>query len=441
MADSYYAELENGIKVISRQFAADTHYGLECNVQAGEKHVAARQNGLPHFLEHLIFSGTSRMTSADIDNLRQNLRGHVGAATFNELTNFSGSALQEDGNKNLIKLSDLIASILSDSVIPEDRIEHEREVILNELYERQDNLSTRLFEMALSNSFGNHPYSRKIIGTPQTVSSFERQDFIKFMQEFYNGNRMTIGVIGPDPAEEMAGTVIESFLKIKSMGAPSESLSPQFHEGEDRNRTSEFLAQNHFRICVPFSFSMKHAHYYAGDFIGEMMGKRLFSLRDRFSKSYGLTANFVSYSDTSFLMLGGCTRPQTSDDFLKVSAEIIRSIRDGFSQEEFNNVLIPKAREMETIHRFSFPYMNEMMGELTWRDKQFDPQERLASYRGISYDYANDFLKHSMGNLVSITHMGPTTDFMSLDLFKELAFGQDHPGASLKAQFGGPKHG
>src|SRR5690606_2838397 len=127
--------------------------------------------------------------------------------------NYYVGCLKEEPKNNLDIAADLLADTLDDSIIPDDKIEHERDIILNELRQRRDLAPIRLYESSINGFFKNQSLGRSAGGLYENISRLCHDDF-RDVLAMYTGEKMVVGITGPDSEEEMAGIIARNFGRM-----------------------------------------------------------------------------------------------------------------------------------------------------------------------------------------------------------------------------------
>ena len=136
-----------------------------------------RENGISHFIEHLLFKGTERRSAAQIAEEMDAIGGVLNAFTSKEHTCYYAKVLDED----LPLAIDLLTDIFLHSVFDGDEIERERSVILQEISQAEDTPDDYIHDLFSLDFFKDHPLARPICGSAETVNAFRRQDFLSFL--------------------------------------------------------------------------------------------------------------------------------------------------------------------------------------------------------------------------------------------------------------------
>src|SRR6201988_5374799 len=180
--------LGNGIRVVSHERAEQRSVSISIWVENGSRHESEEQNGISHFIEHLLFKGTERRTAAQIAEEMDAVGGVLNAFTSKEHTCYYAKVLDE----NLPLAIDLLTDIFLHSIFDGEEIERERWVILQEISQTEDTPDDYVHDLFSVNFYNTHPLARPICGTVETVTNFRRKDFLSFFKRRYRPRRVII---------------------------------------------------------------------------------------------------------------------------------------------------------------------------------------------------------------------------------------------------------
>src|SRR5918996_4852141 len=184
--------LDNGIRVVTHEMPDHRSASLGIWVENGSRHESARENGISHFIEHLLFKGTERRSAAQIAEEMDAVGGVINAFTSKEHTCYYAKVLDE----NLPLAIDLLTDIFLHSTFDAEEIERERSVILQEISQSEDTPDDYVHDLFSLDFFRTHPIGRPICGRQETVSSFQREDFLKFFKSRYRPRRVIVSAAG-----------------------------------------------------------------------------------------------------------------------------------------------------------------------------------------------------------------------------------------------------
>lgn len=191
-ADSTLVTLANGVRVVVFALPWLATAEVSVFVRSGSQHESARQNGVSHFIEHMAFKGTQARTCQAINLDAERLGAEVDAHTDKDHTAFHMRGLARDAVAFVAMLGDIVRR----GSFPADEMERERQVILNEFAEDDDDpLATafRLFDVAC---YGAHPAARPVIGNVANLRRFRREELVEFVQQQYTGVNTIVAAAG-----------------------------------------------------------------------------------------------------------------------------------------------------------------------------------------------------------------------------------------------------
>ncbi|MDO8734639.1 MAG: pitrilysin family protein, partial [Elusimicrobiota bacterium] len=214
--------LKNGVSVIfDLDLSADTT-AIQIWISAGAANEDKNISGISHFIEHLIFKGTPTRTQKQIAPDIEKLGGIINAATSKDFTYFYAIV----PSSYSIKSAEILTDAVLNPLFPEEEIEKERRVILEEIKRKDDNPQSQLFDEFYSHVYLNFfRYAQRVIGTEETVSKLKRNDFLSFHKNFYTPKNITVAVAGNFNRKEILCFLKNSFGKLKRPKTKKEKLN------------------------------------------------------------------------------------------------------------------------------------------------------------------------------------------------------------------------
>ncbi len=325
--------LPNGVRVVAEPMPGFTSTAVGVWITAGGRHERAEQNGIAHFLEHMAFKGTARRTARQIAEEIEDVGGYINAYTGREMTAYYARVLAPDVPLAL----DILADIVLSPSMPEPEIEVERGVILQEIGQALDTPDDIIFDWLQEVSYPDQPFGRAILGPPERVGAFRRDDLAGFVAEHYGPGQIVVAAAGAIDAEVLLKLVEEKFGGLAPRPAPV-AAPARFQGGE--HRTVKHLEQAH----VAFAFEAPGAHdddtyvaqIYAG-VLGGGMSSRLFQeLRETRGLCYTVFAHAHAYADTGAITLYGGTSGASIRPFVELAADELRRAADDFTEAELD---------------------------------------------------------------------------------------------------------
>lgn len=301
----------NGLRMIHATSPTNVAY---CGyaVNAGTRDELPQEQGMAHFVEHLIFKGTRKRHAWHILNRMENVGGDLNAYTNKEETVIYSSFLKED----FARAADLLTDIVFNSIFPPHEIAKEVEVIIDEIQSYEDSPSELIYDDFEELLFPDHPLGRNILGKPDLLRGFTSDDALRFVRRQYRPERMVFFVLGQIPFEKAVHTM-EKVLSRTEIPAP---------EAEAYKRTAPLpyvpahriidkdTHQSHVMVGGRGydAFDERRTALYLLNNIlgGPGMNSRLnVALRERRGLVYNVESNLTSYTDTGvFCIYFGCDR-------------------------------------------------------------------------------------------------------------------------------------
>merc|ERR1712102_235119 len=201
--------LPNGMRVASENSGASTAtVGLW--IDTGSRYETAANNGVAHFLEHMVFKGTEKRSQTQLELEVENMGAHLNAYTSREQTVFYAKCLSND----LPQAVEILADILQNSKFGEQEIERERGVILREMQEVEMNLQEVVFDHLHAVAYQGTPLGRTILGPAKNIKSISRDDLTPYIDPHYKGPRMVLAGAGGVDHNTLCELAEKNFGKI-----------------------------------------------------------------------------------------------------------------------------------------------------------------------------------------------------------------------------------
>ena len=195
--------LDNGVRVLTETIPSVHSVAVGAWVDAGSRDESAAENGITHFIEHMVFKGTRRRRGHHINQRMESVGGYLNAFTTKEHTCFYARGLSEHLGRALETVVDLVA----EPTLPEREIEKEKDVVVEEIKMYEDAPEDHVFDYYEAALYPGHPLGRPVIGTPETVRSFSRADLEGYIGRHYVPDRLVVSVAGRVRHDEAVGHV------------------------------------------------------------------------------------------------------------------------------------------------------------------------------------------------------------------------------------------
>ncbi|HEX8115653.1 MAG TPA: pitrilysin family protein [Pyrinomonadaceae bacterium] len=333
--------LPNGLTVLTERMASLRSATVGIWVRRGSRHEPEDWNGVCHFIEHAVFTGTGRRTALDIAVESDRLGGHFDAYTTHEMTGFALKVV----DTSVPAAFDLLADMLARPRFDEEELRREQKVIIEEMKMVEDTPDEFLAEIFNAAYFPGHPLGRPIEGTEETVSTFGHERTARFHASAYAPPNLVVAAAGNVEHERLVELAARAFENGNAdagdvRSVKEESPSPAAPILIQRKKE---LEQAHLILAAPFP-SARHEDRYAASLLSSVIGggtsSRLWQrVREERGLAYSVGAAGSHFTDAGIFQIYAGTSPEQLDEVLDISLEEMRrALRVAVGEEELRLV-------------------------------------------------------------------------------------------------------
>jgi len=301
--------LPNGLTILTEKMNHIRSVAMGMWIRAGSRHELPEVNGISHFVEHMVFKGTKSRSAQHIAREVDAIGGNLDAFTGKETVCFNMKVLDEHVPTALDVLSDLVMN----PIFANDEISRERGVILEEIKMDEDNPDYLVHEIFTQNFWKDHPLGKPILGTKETVRSFERDTLFNFYGSNFLGGNMIFSAAGNIDHEPFVEHVTRRFEALAPGQRPKSNNAPKT-AARINLRNKKSLEQVQLCLGVPSPPVADESRYVTlvlNTILGGGMSSRLFqTIREERGLAYSIYSDLNPYSDTGSL----CVYAGTSSD-------------------------------------------------------------------------------------------------------------------------------
>ncbi len=301
--------LPSGLIVLTERMEHVRSVAMGVWMRAGSRHEVPELNGISHFVEHMVFKGTRSRSAQRIAREVDAIGGNLDAFTGKETVCFNIKVLDEHVPTALDVLSDLVLN----PVFASEEIARERGVILEEIKMDEDNPDTLVHEIFMQNFWKGHPLGKPILGTRETVRSFEQNTLVRFFEQRFQSGNMVFSAAGNIEHDSFVELVARHFSSLAPGNSLNDSaaptVTPRIHL---RNKKSLEQVQ----LCLgvpapPIGDESRYTTLLLNTILGGGMSSRLFqTVREERGLVYAIYSDLAPYRDTGSL----CVYAGTSSD-------------------------------------------------------------------------------------------------------------------------------
>lgn len=340
MKNLHEVELSNGIRMVYQQIEGTRLFHCGVFLDVGSRDEQEETQGIMHFWEHLAFKGTKKRKAYQIINSIDSVGGELNAYTDKERVVFYASVRDQYFERAI----DVLSDITFHSVFPENEIEKERGVILQEMAMYLDNPDDSLHDEFDSVIYPRHPMGMNILGRKETILRFRKRDFREFLSQRIDTRRIVFSCVGDLPAAQVE-QVFQRYFNVKATKRVAKRKPIRLYK-PTRKQLLRPVKQAKCAIGRP-AYSIHHPDRIPFFLLVNMLGgpgmnSRLnMVLREKHGYVYSIDAHYVPFSDTGMFAVFFGTKPSKLNRCL----ELVQRELDKFCEKPLTARQLNAAKE------------------------------------------------------------------------------------------------
>ena len=327
------ATLPNNIRIVTEVMPHVRSVSLGIWIGSGSRIECGPENGLSHFIEHMLFKGTKNRSAEDIAKSVDSVGGGLDAFTSKELVSFNTKVLDE----HLPFAFDVLSDLVLNPLFREEDIEKEKGVILEEIKMEADQPEFVLHETFISNFWKGHGLGKPILGTKETVKKFAHGMLHDFYSRVYAPKNILITAAGNLQHRDIVRLVSETFADLAERERPELGAIPRPHAPIILKK-KDSLEQIHIAMGVPaypLAHSARFPLYVLNTVLGGGMSSRLFqNIREKQGLAYAVYSELNLFSDTGCFTIYAGTGVETAKQVVNSVIHEFRVFKEELISED-----------------------------------------------------------------------------------------------------------
>lgn len=386
---------KNGLRLVAKKIDFVRSVSAGIWVGAGSAYESTANNGISHFIEHMLFKGTETRSAFEIADTLEGLGAQVNAFTSKECTCYYTKSVDE----HLYKCLEILSDMLFNSVFAEEELKREQQVVVEEIAMTEDSPEDVCHELLSKAYYHDSPLGMSIIGNEQNVRSFDKTKILGYMKKHYCPENIVISVAGNFDIDELESAIGELFADKFGGDYCMEALAP------DRNQPKQIILSRTKQIeqasialgfpSVAFNSADTYPVMLFNSVIGGGMSSRLFqNVREKMGLAYAVYSFQSSYVSNGLFSVYCGTNPKNTEKAIPVIMSELRKIADeGITKEEFLRGKEQLKGAFILGQENTASIMNVYGKLMLLADEVFDLDRKLDEIKAISFDRVNHMLK------------------------------------------------
>ncbi|GGH82049.1 putative Zn-dependent peptidase [Pullulanibacillus pueri] len=325
----------NGVRIVLENIPSVRSVTIGLWIGTGSRDETEENNGISHFIEHMLFKGTQDRNARDIAEAFDRVGGQVNAFTSKEYTCLYARVLDEHAEYALEILSDM----LFNSTFDDEELAKEKQVVYEEIKMYEDTPDDRVHDLLSQVTYKQHPLGYPILGTEETLKSFDKMYLKQHMKEHYLPENIVVSIAG-NVTEQIIGKIEGIFSTYQAEGSDIQGEKAVFHPGKIAKQKDTEQAH----LCVGFNgYPLGNENMFPmsilNNILGGSMSSRLFQeVREERGLAYSIFSYHSAHRDSGLLTIYGGTGAEQMDELFSTIFKTLDDIKKkGFTQKELDN--------------------------------------------------------------------------------------------------------
>jgi predicted Zn-dependent peptidase len=397
--------LDNGLTIITEQMSHVRSASVGIWVRSGSRHEAAPLNGISHFIEHTLFKGTRHRTSREIAVESDAIGGHVDAFTSREVAAYYVKVLDE----HMTRAFDLIADLVTAPLFDNTELDRERNVVMEEIKMVEDTPDDLVHEVFVANFWPNHPLGRSILGTAQTLATFDHDRVASYFQNVYTPRNLVVAAAGNVEHTQFV-EMVERYLS-GLVDRPVDLAKSAPAHATSRVVISKDLEQAHLMMGTPSPSMMsddRYAVHTLNVILGGGMSSRLFqTIREDHGLAYAVFSGINAYTDAGYLSVYAATSPEQINEVIRLSVGEF----DRLKSETISDAELQRAKDQLKVSimlglESSSARMSNLARQEIFFGRQFTLDEILQRIDRVTANDVQRMAQEIFGEELAVTAIG-----------------------------------
>ncbi len=399
--------LDNGLRILSESIPYMSSVSIGFFVGTGSRSESLPEQGVSHFIEHLMFKGTDKRSARDIAEEVDDVGGQLNAATDRENTCYYIKVLPEHLGLGL----DILSDMLLHSKFAEADVEKERQVVLEEISLYEDSPDELIHDLHMNSLWPGHALGRNILGTRDSIGAMTREMIRDYTRRHYMPDNIVVAAAGNLTHDQLVSQVRRFWDNVRGAAKVSADSTPMFASG--RHLQEKEIEQIHICLGTP-GVAHDDPRFYASHVLNTILGggvsSRLFQhIREERGLAYSVCSYPSSFRDTGLFTIYTGVSPENCREVMDVIGSIIGDIRgNGVRPDE-----LKRAKEqLKAGLLFSLESSSSRMSRLGRAEissrEYLSPEQLVAKVDAVMlqhlFDLAQSLFRHES---TCLTALGP----------------------------------
>jgi len=400
----HHRQLANGLDIVAEHNPDAYSVALGLFVKTGSRDEQASVNGVSHFLEHMMFKGSSKYTWEDVNRIFDEIGARYNAFTSQEMTAYYANVLPEFTERAIEHLSHLLR--------PAIRVEDfttEKNVILEEISMYLDDPGHRLYEKLMESHFGNHPLSMSVLGTADSIQKLQRDEMAAYFKSRYGPGNMVLSVTGAFDFEEIVKLAEKYCGSWPHVDAPRQQPDP-IYKPHRVSMTDAKLNRQYLMGMTPGPSAQDDRRFAArilSDVIGDSDGSRFYWALVDNAIAEEADFGFYPHDACGSFYISLTTDPARSEQALTIAMAELERAKHGLNDDEVERAKNKIASSLVLQGEIPLGRMRSIGGQWMYNKEYRSLEMDMATLQAVTRDSLQDLMRDFPFDPMTIVSLGP----------------------------------
>jgi predicted Zn-dependent peptidase len=399
-----HKQLSNGLDVVA-EINPDSHsFAAGLFVKTGSRDESRKVNGVSHFLEHMMFKGSTKYTWEDVNRIFDEIGAKYNAFTSQEMTAYYANVLPEFTERAVEHLSHLLRPAIRQS-----DFDTEKNVILEEISMYMDDPGHRLYERLMEEHFGSHPLSMSVLGPSQSIRDLKRDEMADYFTRRYGPGNMVLSVTGRLDFDQVVAMAEKYMGRWPHVDAPRVQPQPQYHAS--RVDLNDAKLNRRYSMGMTAGPSAQDDRRFAArilaDVIGDSEGSRFY---------WALVDNAIAEdADFGFYPHDGCgsfyialtTAPERTEQALQIALAELEKAKNSITEDEVERARNKIASSLVLQGEIPLGRMRSIGGQWIYNKEYRSLEQDMTALMAVNTASLTELMRQFPFDPMTIVTLGP----------------------------------
>jgi predicted Zn-dependent peptidase len=400
----HYHQLSNGLDIVAERNPDAHSIALGLFVKTGSRDEEPGVNGVSHFLEHMMFKGSSKYTWEDVNRIFDEIGAKYNAFTSQEMTAYYANVLPEFTDRAMEHLSHLLR--------PAIRVEDfttEKKVILEEIAMYLDDPGHRLYEKLMEVHFGQHPLSMSILGSPDSIQKLQRDQMAGYFQRRYGPGNMVLSVTGKFEFDEIVRLAQKYCGSWPHVDAPRVQPNPNYQA--KRITLSDAKLNRQYTMAMTPGPSAQDDRRFAAhilaDVIGDSDGSRFYWALVDNAIAEEADFGFYPHDSCGSFYIALTTDPDRSEKAFAIAIAELQKAKTDITEDEVERAKNKIASGLVLQGEVPLGRMRSIGGQWIYNKEYRSLEQDMATLNAVTTDSMRQLMKEFPFDPMTVVSLGP----------------------------------